>query len=364
MKAVVLLSGGQDSTTCLFLAVRDHGAENVLALSVRYGQRHASELGAAKRIAALAGVAHRVVDLPVLSETGSALTDKAKPLTASGGYSDAAAPQGLPSSFVPGRNLLFIATAATVAAAARARIVYTGTCQTDFSGYPDCRREFVDALQHAATLAMPTELGPIEVVTPLMYMTKAESVRLAAELPGCMDALAESITCYKGERPGCGECPACLLRAKGFAEAGVPDPAKMVEAPALSERAAALTVFENPGSEMLRFECPEFTSVCPATGQPDFATIRIWYKPSKLCVELKALKLYLWSFRNEGAYHEKVTETIHNDLVARLAPEWMLVEGDFLVRGGIHTVVHRSTGDIPQGLMLARLTHFGYRPNG
>ncbi len=100
--------------------------------------------------------------------------------------------------------------------------------------------------------------------------------------------------------------------------------------------------FENPrpGRDYeIRFECPEFTCLCPRTGQPDFATIRIRYTPDARCVELKSLKLYLWSFRNEGTFHEAVTNQILDDLVLLLAPTRMTVEGDFLVRGGIHTVV-------------------------
>jgi 7-cyano-7-deazaguanine reductase len=96
----------------------------------------------------------------------------------------------------------------------------------------------------------------------------------------------------------------------------------------------------NPGRDYeIRFDCPEFTCLCPRTGQPDFATIRIRYTPDRLCVELKSLKLYLWSFRDEGSFHEAVTNRICDDLVAALAPRALSVEGDFLVRGGIHTVV-------------------------
>lgn len=104
----------------------------------------------------------------------------------------------------------------------------------------------------------------------------------------------------------------------------------------------SLEVFDNPRPERdyeIRMECPEFTCVCPKTGQPDFATIRLRYVPDKLCVELKSLKLYLWSYRNEGAYHEKVTNTILDDLVAATQPRKMTIEADFYVRGGIHTVV-------------------------
>jgi 7-cyano-7-deazaguanine reductase len=103
-----------------------------------------------------------------------------------------------------------------------------------------------------------------------------------------------------------------------------------------------LDTFPNPKPDReyeIRFECPEFTCVCPVTGQPDFATIRISYVPAEKCVELKSLKLYLWSYRDEGAFHEAVTNRILDDLVSALLPRRMRVEGDFMVRGGIHTVV-------------------------
>jgi 7-cyano-7-deazaguanine reductase len=103
-----------------------------------------------------------------------------------------------------------------------------------------------------------------------------------------------------------------------------------------------LETFPNPRPERdyeIRFECPEFTCLCPMTGQPDFATIRIRYCPDQRCVELKALKLYLWSFRDVGAFHEAVTNQILDDLVTATDPRWMIVEGDFLVRGGIRTVI-------------------------
>lgn len=104
----------------------------------------------------------------------------------------------------------------------------------------------------------------------------------------------------------------------------------------------ALEVFQNPYPRrdyVIRMECPEFTCLCPRTGQPDFATLRIAYVPDRLCVELKSLKLYLWSYRNEGAFHEAVTNKILDDLVRATKPRWMEIEADFYVRGGIHTVV-------------------------
>ncbi|MFC2171999.1 preQ(1) synthase [Acidobacteriota bacterium] len=111
-----------------------------------------------------------------------------------------------------------------------------------------------------------------------------------------------------------------------------------------------IDTFPNPKAERdyeIRMECPEFTCLCPKTGQPDFATIRIRYVPDELCVELKSLKLYLWSFRDEGAFHEAVTNRILDDLVRVLRPRFMEVEGDFFVRGGIHTVVKARHGQEP-----------------
>lgn len=222
-RAIVLLSGGQDSTTCLFWAKQNY--DEVIAVSIFYGQRHKAELEAAKKIVLLAGVSHRTLELPALKLLGdSALVDKDQELTAAGGRPDREMPQGLPTSFVPGRNLLFLATAAAVAVKEGAKDIVTGVCQTDFSGYPDCRREFIDALEKAITLAMPSSAGPLRIVTPLMFLSKAETVKLAMRLH-CLGALSYSVTCYHGKRPGCGTCPACELRAKGFAEAGVSDPA-------------------------------------------------------------------------------------------------------------------------------------------
>lgn len=111
-----------------------------------------------------------------------------------------------------------------------------------------------------------------------------------------------------------------------------------------------LEVFPNPKPDRayeIAFECPEFTCLCPKTGQPDFATLRIRYIPSTHCIELKSLKLYLWSYRNEGAFHEAVTNLILDDLVAACNPQWMEIEADFYVRGGIHTVIRAAHGDRP-----------------
>lgn len=223
-RAIVLFSGGQDSTTCLALARLLF--DEVIALSIFYGQRHRAELEAATEIATMFGVEHVLLDAPVVSTIGgSALVDATAPLTTDGGTPDIEMPQGLPSSFVPGRNALFFTLAAMVAAKRGARDIISGVCQTDFSGYPDCRRTFVDSTEKMLTEAMPSSIGPIRITTPLMWMTKAETVHLARRLPGCWEALARSITCYNGERPGCGKCAACDLRSRGFIEANEADPA-------------------------------------------------------------------------------------------------------------------------------------------
>lgn len=225
-KAIVLLSGGQDSTTCLAWAVRQQ--LDCIALSLNYGQKHAVELEAAKKIAAHFEVPHIVEDFPVLSSIGgSALVDDTVELAADGGYADEAAPDGLPTSFVPGRNLLFLGLAGALAVKCGAKHIVTGVCQTDYSGYPDCRATFIDAMRRVLDQAMPSGSGPFVILTPLMDLTKAQTVEMAVRLPGAMEALKHSVTCYNGAPDGgCGTCPACDLRAKGFEEAGVVDPAK------------------------------------------------------------------------------------------------------------------------------------------
>lgn len=224
-KAVVLLSGGQDSTTCLFWARTLF--DEVHAIGIYYGQRHRAELSAAAAIAEKAGVPFTVLEAPVLGGLAdSALVSEEAELTGSGGRPDSEMPQGLPSSFVPGRNILFLSLAAAYAVKMGAHDIVTGVCQTDYSGYPDCRREFIDAMEKALEAGLPSSARPIRILTPLMYMTKAETVRMARRLSsGCWEALSLSITCYNGKKHGCGTCPACALRAKGFEEAELEDPA-------------------------------------------------------------------------------------------------------------------------------------------
>ena len=127
----------------------------------------------------------------------------------------------LPASFVPGRNIILLSTAAILAYSMEIKNIVTGVCETDYSGYPDCRFETISSLEKTLRLGMEYEFF---IHTPLMFLTKAESIKLAQKLEGCMEALKYSHTCYEGMTPPCGECPSCKIRAKGFEEAGVPDP--------------------------------------------------------------------------------------------------------------------------------------------
>lgn len=210
-RALVVFSGGQDSTTCLYWAKENF--DSVSAVTFDYGQRHLIELEQAETIAEEAGVSHFVCPIPALNEiTSNALTRGNISVDQNAGE--------LPSTFVSGRNLIFLSFAAIYAKENGISDVVAGVCQTDFSGYPDCRDVFVKSLNVTLNLAMDHEF---RLHTPLMWLTKAETVKLADEL-GCLQALALSHTCYEGRRPACGVCPACALRLKGFAEAGIADP--------------------------------------------------------------------------------------------------------------------------------------------
>jgi 7-cyano-7-deazaguanine synthase len=214
--ALVVLSGGQDSTTCLYWALDRFGAGQVAAVTFDYGQRHRFELACAAQVAARAGVAHTVLPIDTFAALGgNALTDPA--ITVQPGVD---ARTRLPNTFVPGRNLIFLTFAAALAYQRGIHHLVTGVAQTDYSGYPDCRQATLQALEQTLRLGLDYE---ITLHTPLMFKSKAETVRLARDL-GALPALADTHTCYHGRQPPCGECPACLLRARGFAEAGIPDP--------------------------------------------------------------------------------------------------------------------------------------------
>jgi 7-cyano-7-deazaguanine synthase len=215
-KALVVLSGGQDSTTCLYWAIDKFGRENVSTLTYDYGQRHRIELDCAIEIAEFAGVPNVV--LPI--DTFAALGGDALTTPDIAVESKVDEETGLPNTFVPGRNLIFLTFAAAFAYQRNIAHLVTGVAQTDYSGYPDCREETMSALQTAIQQGMESE---VQIHTPLMHLSKKETVELAQEL-GALPAMAMTHTCYNGERPPCGHCAACELRAKGFAEARIVDP--------------------------------------------------------------------------------------------------------------------------------------------
>ncbi len=216
--AVVLLSGGLDSTVCLAVA-RRHG-HHALAVTVDYGQRHRIELDRAARVARHLDAEHLVVGIDLSPWGGSALTD------ASMEVPDAHARSGdeIPATYVPARNLILLSLAAGIAEARAADSVYLGVNALDYSGYPDCRPEFVDAFRVAASLALKrgVEGCPLDFRTPLIDLTKSAIVRLGVDLGA---PLALTWSCYRGGPQPCRTCDACVLRARGFAEAGVEDPA-------------------------------------------------------------------------------------------------------------------------------------------
>ena len=216
-RAVVLLSGGLDSATTLAIAA--HQGRQCYALSFAYGQRHAAEVAAARRVAAAVGVArHRVFDLDLAAIADSALTDPNAPLPPS---QDGV----IPPTYVPARNTVFLALALAWAETLEARQIYIGVNAVDYSGYPDCRPEFIKAFERVANLATRTgvEGRGLRVVAPLISLTKAAIIRRGLELG--LD-YAPTVSCYRADDRGraCGECDSCRLRRRGFKEAGVPDP--------------------------------------------------------------------------------------------------------------------------------------------
>lgn len=207
--AVVVFSGGQDSTTCLFWALKRY--KKVYALSFDYQQRHILELECAKSICKEYGVEHHILDMSLLNQLApNSLTRVDIPV-------DETAPQeGTPNSFVDGRNLLFLTYAAIFGKQRGVTDIITGVSQSDFSGYPDCRNIFVKSLNTTLNLAMDYQF---DLITPLMWRDKKETWALADEL-GVLDVVRnETLTCYNGIKgDGCGHCPSCKLRKKGLDE--------------------------------------------------------------------------------------------------------------------------------------------------
>ena len=221
---LVVLSGGLDSTVCLALAAdEEHPSEPLVALTFDYGQRHRIELERAAAVAAHYGADHLVVRLDASSWGGSALTDAAIDVPDAGTDDDTDG-NAIPVTYVPARNLIFLAVAMGVAEARDLDTVSLGVNALDYSGYPDCRPEFIASFQQTADLALKrgVEGRPVEIRTPLIAMTKADIVGRGVELDA---PLHLTWSCYRGDDRPCGTCDACVLRAKGFAAAGHADPA-------------------------------------------------------------------------------------------------------------------------------------------
>ncbi|RZU47225.1 preQ(0) biosynthesis protein QueC [Fluviicoccus keumensis] len=222
-RAVVLLSGGLDSATCLAMASEKY---DCYALSFAYGQRHSSELLAAARLAAaMKAVEHRVIRLDLGMIGGSALTD-----------SSIAVPEeesvGIPVTYVPARNTVFLAFALGYAEVTDADAIVIGVNAVDYSGYPDCRPEFIEAFAKMAALATKggVEGHPVRIEAPLLHLTKGEIIHAGLAL-GVDYGL--TVSCYQADEDGraCGKCDSCRLRAAGFRAAGVPDPTRYATSP-------------------------------------------------------------------------------------------------------------------------------------
>ena len=208
--AIVVFSGGQDSTTCLIQALTQY--DHVHCITFDYGQRHNQEIEVAKKVALELGASsHKVMDVGLLNElAASSLTRDNIPV------SHELQENGLPNSFVPGRNILFLTLAGIYAYQLGAESVITGVCETDFSGYPDCRDEFVKSINQSLVLGMDRKL---RINTPLMWLNKAETWALADKY-GKLDYVRnQTLTCYNGViGDGCGDCPSCNLRKNGLDE--------------------------------------------------------------------------------------------------------------------------------------------------
>lgn len=224
--AVVLFSGGLDSTTCLYWAKQTFDA--VTAISFRYGQRHCSELAAATRIASHVGVDHRIIDIDIAQLGGSALTDNAIDVPTHNEHTVYNEHQGtIPATYVPARNTIFLSYALAVAEVYHANHIVIGVSSVDFSGYPDCRADYIAAFENMANLATVAgrQGNALKIIAPLQHLSKAQTLQLGLSLG--VD-YAMTVSCYRASTDGlaCGVCDSCHLRQQGFVEAGVSDPTR------------------------------------------------------------------------------------------------------------------------------------------
>ena len=357
MKALVLSSGGVDSTTALALAVSRYGKDNVIALSVSYGQKHDKEIQAAKAVSAFYGVEQLFLDLSKIFQYSncSLLQQSTEEIPEESYAKQIEKTEGEKpvSTYVPFRNGLFLSSAASIALSKDCSVILYGAHADDSAGfaYPDCSPMFNDAMNQAIFEGSGHQL---KVEAPFVNMTKAEVVKMGLELNAPYEL---TWSCYEGKDVPCGKCGTCIDRAAAFAANGVSDPAiKQKLEKAMREKEnltllgnqqnnyetdynpGLLETFVNKHPEndyFVKFNCPEFTSLCPITGQPDFANIIISYVPGERMVESKSLKLYLFSFRNHGDFHEDCVNVIMKDLIKLMEPKYIEVWGKFTPRGGI-----------------------------
>jgi len=218
IKAISLLSGGLDSTTVLGLVISR--GYDVTALSFDYGQRHSRELESAKKIAKHYGIEHKIIKLDLRAVGGSALTDN---INVPKNKIEEIGKEGIPVTYVPARNTIFLSIALGLAEVIGAKKIFIGVNALDYSGYPDCRPEYIEEYNKLSRLA--TKVGvegkPIEIIAPLQYMTKAEIIKLGKKLKVPYEL---TWSCYNGGKKACGICDSCQLRLKGFMEAGYIDP--------------------------------------------------------------------------------------------------------------------------------------------
>lgn len=221
--AIVLFSGGLDSTTCLYWA-KSH-FDKVIALSFRYGQKHSSELNCAINIANSLGVEHRIIDIDIAQLGGSALTDETLAVPnydENTTYSDEA--QVAPITYVPARNTIFLSYALALAEVSQANHIVIGVSSVDYSGYPDCRPDFIEAFERLANLATVAgrQGNRLQIIAPLQHLSKAQTLQLGSSLG--VD-YAQTVSCYRADESGraCGACDSCHLRMQGFLEAGMAD---------------------------------------------------------------------------------------------------------------------------------------------
>ncbi|SFG23665.1 7-cyano-7-deazaguanine synthase QueC [Sporolactobacillus nakayamae] len=216
-KAVIVLSGGLDSTTCMSIA--NNVGYELCPITFCYGQRHQREVEQAKKIAAFYEVKeHRIVDLDFFRQLGgSALTDASIRVPEDG------TEKGIPVTYVPARNMIFLSLATAYAEVIGADTIFTGVSSVDYSGYPDCRPEFIRSMNQTINLATKTGVSAhhLTIKTPLMHLTKADTVRLGMKLSAPYQL---TTSCYNGGEKACGTCDSCRLRIKGFKEAGLVDP--------------------------------------------------------------------------------------------------------------------------------------------